>query len=57
MFVENHTETLGQECFIMVMRPKETEQAWLPRMEIEQSIINLEVGYVFNRRIVYGFQN
>lgn len=44
MFVENHTETLGQECFIMVMRPKKTNMAWLPRMEIEQSIINLEVG-------------
>jgi len=44
MFVENYTETLGQERFITVMRLKKTKQAWLPRMENEQSIINLEVG-------------
>lgn len=44
MFVKKPTETLGQECFIMVMKSKKTKQARLPRMESEQSIINSEVG-------------
>jgi len=34
-----------------------TTKAWLPTDGLEHPSIDLEVKNVFNRRIVYGFQN